>query len=101
MNFGAQEGLHYDGLAKEEKAKLSDPKYQAPGGESWPLVRARAVNYFRALPDGKHLIFTHGGLITSYLHAAGVQQMPNNCSFVGVYLNDDHEDKSTDLGEFK
>jgi broad specificity phosphatase PhoE len=39
MNFGSQEGLHYDNLSKEEKAKLSDPNYQAPNGESWPLVK--------------------------------------------------------------
>ena len=36
MNFGAQEGLHYDNLSAEEKAKLSDPNFQAPEGESWP-----------------------------------------------------------------
>ena len=46
MHFGAQEGLHYDGLSKEEKEKLSDPNFQAPAGESWPLVRARASEYF-------------------------------------------------------
>ena len=27
MHFGAQEGLHYDTLSAEEKAKLSDPNY--------------------------------------------------------------------------
>lgn len=35
MHFGAQEGLHYDGLSPDEKAKLSDPHYQAPNGENW------------------------------------------------------------------
>jgi broad specificity phosphatase PhoE len=80
--------LHYDGLSNDEKAKFSDPAYQAPGGENWPQVRARAVDYFRTFKKGNHLVFTHGGLITSYLYNAGVQTMPNNCSFVGVYLND-------------
>ena len=88
MNFGAQEGLHYDGLSQEEKAKLSDPAYQAPNGENWADVRLRAVDYFGTLAKGSHLVFTHGGLITSYLYKAGVTQMPNNCSFLGVHLAD-------------
>jgi broad specificity phosphatase PhoE len=88
MHFGAQEGLHYDGLSPEEKAKLSDPHYQAPNGENWDQVRQRAVEYFRTFARGNHLVFTHGGLITTYLYSAGIKQMPNNGSFVGVYLND-------------
>lgn len=98
INFGSQEGLHYDGLSDQEKAKLSDPNYQAPGGENWGQVKDRATDYFRTFSKGNHLVFTHGGLITSYLYTAGVQTMPNNCSFVGVYLNDE-EGKA--LGEFK
>eukprot|EP00347_Sterkiella_histriomuscorum_P013107 403365991 len=98
MNFGAHEGLHYDGLSKEEKVKLSDPEYQAPNGESWPQVKQRATEYFSTFGVGNHLVFTHGGLITSYLHHAGVTQMPNNCSFVGLSLQND---KSKDLGALK
>ena len=88
LHFGAQEGLHYDGLSKEEKALLSDANYQAPGGESWPQARQRAVEYYRTVGRGNHLVFTHGGLITTYLYHAGVLSMPNNCSVLGVTLND-------------
>ena len=98
MNFGAIEGLHYDGLSAEEKAKLSDPNYQAPDGENWGQVRCRAVDYFQTFGKGNHLVFTHGGLMTSYLYQAGVKQMPNNCSFIGVYLNDVGQENP---GEFK
>ena len=98
MNFGAHEGLHYDGLSKEEKQKLSDPNYQAPSGESWPQVRSRAQEHFRTLAKGNHLVFTHGGLMTSYLYSAGLTQMPNNCSFIGVSLKDK---EGEDLGEFR
>ena len=55
------------------------------------------MNYFEKLGQGNHLIFTHGGLITTYLYNAGLKTMPNNCSFVGVNLK---EDKS-ELGEYK
>ena len=98
MHFGGQEGLHYDNLSPEEKKKLSDPEYQAPGGENWPQVRQRAQELFRTFGTGNHLVFTHGGLMTSYLYSAGLHQMPNNCSFVGVNLKDG---KGDDLGEFK
>jgi broad specificity phosphatase PhoE len=95
MNFGGQEGLHYDNLSKGEKEKLSDPNYQAPNGESWPVVKERATDYFRLLPKGNHLVFTHGGLITSYLYDNGLKEMVPNCSVVGVSLNDQ---KDQDLG---
>lgn len=54
------------------------------------------------MAKGNHLVFTHGGLITSFLYNAGVKQMPNNCSFVGVYLNDESDSGTTkDMGEYK
>ncbi len=36
MNFGGQEGLHYDGLSDKDKEVMRDPNYQAPRGENWP-----------------------------------------------------------------
>ena len=36
-------------------------------------------------------MFTHGGLITAYLYELGVRQMPSNCSFLGVSLEDQDE----------
>ena len=44
MNFGDQEGLHFDGLTQKEKDEISSREYQAPGegGENWDQVRERA-----------------------------------------------------------
>ncbi|CDW71482.1 phosphoglycerate mutase [Stylonychia lemnae] len=98
LNFGAHEGLHYDGLSQEEKQKLSDPLYQAPQGESWPQVKERAARYFGQLNTGNHLIFTHGGVITSYLYDQGITEMPNNCSVLGLTLA---EQNQKDLAELK
>ena len=67
MNFGEQEGLHFDGLPQNEKDLMSSPSYQAPGGENWHLVRQRMECYFAKLPVGNHLIFTHGGAMCSVL----------------------------------
>ena len=49
LNFGAQEGLHYDGLDAAEKARLADPDFRAPAGESWADVRRRATAHFSSL----------------------------------------------------
>ena len=49
LNFGVQEGLHFDNLPDAEKEKFADPTFKADGGESWPEVNARAVDYFRGL----------------------------------------------------
>jgi broad specificity phosphatase PhoE len=67
INFGTHEGLHFDNLPSSEKKRFSDPNFQAVGGESWSDVRKRATQYFAKL-EGQHIVFTHGGLITSYLY---------------------------------
>jgi broad specificity phosphatase PhoE len=49
LNFGEHEGLHFDGLTDQEKLEISDPDYQAPGGENWEDVRQRTIEYFGGL----------------------------------------------------
>ena len=44
-----------------------------------------------------HLVFTHGGLIASYLHSLGVEEMPPNCSLLGVLLEEGGSGKPEDL----
>ena len=91
LNFGKQEGLHFDGLPQSEKLRFSDPAFKAEDGEGWVDLRARAVTFMAGLRPGKcHLVFTHGGWIASYLRIIedGVQ-MPPNCSMVGLSLKAD------------
>ena len=45
-------------------------------------------DYFGTLGNGNHLVFTHGGPMTTLLLDYGVTQMPNNASFYGVTLDD-------------
>ena len=52
-------------------------------------VRERAHEHFGTLEKNKnHLVFTHGGLVTSYLYDLGITQMPPNGSVVGVVLEE-------------
>jgi broad specificity phosphatase PhoE len=39
LNFGKQEGLHFDGLPHSEKARFSQPDFRAEEGESWEELR--------------------------------------------------------------
>ena len=98
MNFGTHEGLHFDNLPDSEKAKFSDPEFKAFGGESWPDVRQRAETLFKTFKnDEVHYVFTHGGLITSYLYQQGVYEMPPNASLLAVTLKDDNSGEPEDL----
>ena len=102
MNFGDNEGLHFDSLSREEKQEYSDLNYRAPNGESWIEVKQRMEQHFASLPVGNHLIFTHGGPITTLLLSYGVTTMPNNCSWFGVTLDDtDLSDGSVKSLEFE
>lgn len=89
LNFGDQEGLHYDGLTDKEKEEINSPDYQAPNGESREEVQSRLSEFIFSLDNGNHLIFTHGGLITVGLNNFGIDSMPTNGSLVGVQLGTD------------
>ena len=91
MNFGKHEGLHYDNLPQDEKDRFSDPKFKAEGGEGWVDVRKRAETYFSNFKtEESHLVFTHGGLMTSSLYDLEQFEMPPNGSFIGVHLQNDN-----------
>ena len=98
LNFGVHEGLHFDNLSTSEKEKFQDPDFQAQGGENWSDVRKRAEEYFSDFGmKESHLVFTHGGLIASYLYQLGVEEMPPNGSFVGVLLEENGSGKAKNI----
>lgn len=47
MNYGDDEGVHFDSLPEELKKKVNSFEYQAPNGENWTQVKARAMNYLK------------------------------------------------------
>ena len=59
-------------------------------------MRLRAQLYLRNL-HGNNVVFTHGGLISAYLHAHGVEEMPSNGSVVGVTIKDNGEAESLEF----
>lgn len=86
LNFGDDEGVHFDSLPPEEKAKVNTLSYCAPNGENWVQVKQRAMEYLGGLQEGQHLVCTHGGLMCSLTYDLGVKYVVSNCSVISVEL---------------
>ncbi len=72
LNFGDLEGLAWQECpADAQQALMEFDGFQAPGGESVPQLRQRVLDFLAALPDGDHLLFTHGGVIRLIRREAG------------------------------
>ena len=55
------------------------------------MVKERLEAYFALLPEGNHLIFTHGGALSSVLQDFDQEEMPSNGSIIGVTFDEsDH-----------
>jgi probable phosphoglycerate mutase len=72
MSFGGLEGQAWDALLPEERdviARFSD--FTAPGGESFDALRTRVLSFVDSLGPGRHLLFTHGGVVRLLSREAG------------------------------
>ena len=65
MNFGELEGADWYGIADELRQGIMDfeEDVAAPGGETFAALRSRVLEFVESLPQGRHLVFTHGGVI--------------------------------------
>ncbi len=72
LDFGSLEGRRWEECPAEVRDALSAfDGFCAPGGESVGELRSRVCEFVGALPDGEHLIFTHGGVIRVLLREEG------------------------------
>lgn len=64
MSFGGLEGRGWDSLGPDEQqALVRFSGFTAPGGESFDALGERVLSFVEALPPGRHLLFTHGGVV--------------------------------------
>jgi probable phosphoglycerate mutase len=64
LDFGELEGRPWDeidGRWQEGLARFEG--FAAPGGETFDDLRARALSFIEGLVPGRHLVFTHGGVV--------------------------------------
>ena len=85
LNFGDLEGEAYEALAPETGAALMRfLEFEAPGGESVARLEARASDFLGSLPAGRHLVFTHGGVIRALCRSLGIDRFVPTCTVVAV-----------------
>jgi probable phosphoglycerate mutase len=64
MSFGTLEGRPWEALnpgLQQELARFEG--FAAPGGESFDDLRSRVLAFVDGLGPGRHLVFTHGGVV--------------------------------------
>jgi probable phosphoglycerate mutase len=72
LDFGAFEGKSWEGIPNEGRRALARfDGFHAPGGESLADLRSRVLLFVGSLPEGRHLVFTHGGVIRLLLREVG------------------------------
>jgi probable phosphoglycerate mutase len=64
MGFGSLEGQLWETLDPRLQDSLARFEgFSAPGGESFEDLRVRVLSFLDELPGGRHLVFTHGGVV--------------------------------------
>ena len=72
MSFGDLEGQAWEALTPEQQDGLARfAGFAAPGGESFEALRVRVHSLVDSLGPGRHLLFTHGGVVRLLSREAG------------------------------
>jgi probable phosphoglycerate mutase len=72
MSFGDLEGQAWEALTPEQRDGLARfAGFAAPGGESFEALRVRVHSLVDSLGPGRHLLFTHGGVVRLLSREAG------------------------------
>jgi len=76
LDFGRLEGLVWEEVdAQLQEALLAFDGFRAPEGESVDELRDRLHSFLDELPDGDHVIVTHGGLVRLCLREVGADRL--------------------------
>jgi probable phosphoglycerate mutase len=85
VNFGDLEGHAFEDLDPELHDGIRRfRELSLPGGESLEAVRGRVKDFLGELPFGRHLLFTHGGVIRLLTQDLGVDHFVPTGSVVAV-----------------
>ena len=72
ISFGSLEGQPWEALAPGERDAVTRfAGFAAPGGESFEALRTRVLSLVDSLGPGRHLLFTHGGVVRLLSREAG------------------------------
>jgi broad specificity phosphatase PhoE len=85
--YGDHEGEHFDSMSEEFRNKINSMEYHAPNGESWAMVRRRALKFLQSKGTGNHFIVSHGGLICTLTYGLGLTDVLPNASVAGLKMD--------------
>lgn len=89
MHFGDLEGHTWSGLDLDLRATLVDfDRFAAPNGESAAGFTRRVVSFLDDLSSGRHLVFTHGGVIRAASRRTGAETFPGHGEVVKLEWED-------------
>lgn len=84
VHFGEWEGESWHLREDIRSALVQFDGFAAPGGETAQQIRERLERFLAQLPPGRHLCFSHGGVIRALLRQVGAEQPISNCSVVAL-----------------
>ena len=89
LDFGDIQGLSWRNLSPEMRDRMiAFDGFSAPGGESNQQMEGRVVNFLEGLPDGVHLVFTHGGVIRMLRRMCRDDRFPGPCDIARLDWTD-------------
>lgn len=85
MHFGEIEARRWDEIAEELRTGLLGfVAFCAPGGEELEAFKARVRSFADGLPPGRHLVFTHGGVIRALTMDLGEDRFVGNGALLAL-----------------
>lgn len=85
MNFGDLENQYWEDTDPALTAALLEfESFTAPGGETLSQFRSRLLSFVEDLNSGRHLIFTHGGVIRMLCKQFGLDRFIKNASIIKI-----------------
>ena len=85
LDFGDIEGLTWGELSPEVQLSLQMfDGFEAPNGESMAGFTERVEGFFDDLKSGRHLVFTHGGVVRAIVRACGGDGFPGHTDVIKV-----------------
>lgn len=85
FHFGEHEGLRVADLNPDYLKLFRDfDRFEAPGGESGSSFHQRIDAFLDELDPGRHLLFTHGGVVRRVLQASGRVEFVKNAGLTVV-----------------
>jgi probable phosphoglycerate mutase len=75
MSFGTLEGAPWETLEERwQQALVRFEGFEPPGGETFEDLRERVFSFVDSLAPGRHLVFTHGGVLRLLSREVGEDQ---------------------------